>query len=120
MGQVPDRSSLRGKGMEGYLQLTLAVRNGDLRQFSSVMTTFSQQFRTDGLLSLVQRLSHTVIKAGLKRISISYSCISFENIREKLFLNDTLTAEMVCAKAIRDGVIEAVIDHEGGFMKVFI
>ena len=62
------------------------------------------------------RLSHSVIKTGLRRINVSYSRISFADICEKLALDSPLSAEYVCAKAIRDGVIDATIDHEKGWM----
>jgi 26S proteasome regulatory subunit N3 len=52
------------------------------------------------------RLAHNVIKTGLRKISLSYSRISLADIASKLTLDDAASAEFVCAKAIRDGVIE--------------
>ena len=63
------------------------------------------------------RLRHTVIKFGLKKINISYSKISLKDITSKLHLKDVEETEWIVAKAIRDGVIEAVIDHEQKFLK---
>lgn len=63
------------------------------------------------------RLRLTVIKFGLKKINISYSKISLDDIRQKLYLESNEETEQIVAKAIRDGVIDAVIDHEQGFMK---
>lgn len=51
-------------------------------------------------------LGHNVIKTGLRKISLSYSRISLADIASKLTLDDAASAEFVCAKAIRDGVIE--------------
>ena len=61
---------------------------------------------------MVQRLRHTVIKFGLKKINISYSKISLLDIRKKLGLESVEETEHIVAKAIRDGVIDAVIDHD--------
>ena len=57
-------------------------------------------------------MRHTVIKFGLKKINISYSRISIEDICSKLSLESVDETEQIVAKAIRDGVIEAVLDHE--------
>lgn len=35
----------------------------------------------------------------------------------KLGLDSAADAEFVCAKAVRDGVIDVELDHEGGFLK---
>ena len=50
-------------------------------------------------------------------ISLSYSKISLEAIAQKLQLDSAVDAEFIVAKAIRDGVIEAFIDHEKGFVQ---
>ena len=57
-----------------------------------------------------------MLKTGLRKISTSYSRISLADIAEKLHLPSATAAEYICAKAIRDGVIEAKIDHEQGFL----
>ena len=43
---------------------------------------------------------------------VSYSRISLEDVKTKLHLDSVRSAEFVCAKAIKDGVIDAVIDHD--------
>jgi 26S proteasome regulatory subunit N3 len=50
-------------------------------------------------------------------IILSYSRISFADVSAKLRLENAADAESICAKAIRDGVIEASIDHGGGFLR---
>ena len=50
-------------------------------------------------------------------ISLSYSKISLDNIAQKLQLDSAVDAEFIVAKAIRDGVIEAHIDHEAGYVQ---
>ena len=49
-------------------------------------------------------------------ISISYARISLRDIAAKLHLESVEDAEFVAAKAISDGVIEAYIDHDQGFL----
>ena len=63
------------------------------------------------------RLKHTVLKFGLKKLNISYSKISMADIQKKLGLDSIEETEQIVAKAIRDGVIDAVIDHDKGFMQ---
>ena len=43
----------------------MQVRNGDLEAFKSVAEEHSATFLADGQLSLINRLRHNVIKAGL-------------------------------------------------------
>jgi 26S proteasome regulatory subunit N3 len=50
-------------------------------------------------------------------ISLAYSRISLRDICLRLGLDSEESAEYIVAKAIRDGVIEATLDHEKGFMK---
>lgn len=120
MGDIPERSVFNQpetrQGLKPYLSLTQAVRNGDLPQFSEVVDTYSGAFKGDKTFSLVQRLGHNVLKTGLRKISISYSRISLSDVAIKLHVSSAGSAEYICAKAIRDGVIEASIDHENGWM----
>jgi 26S proteasome regulatory subunit N3 len=68
-------------------------------------------------MALMHRLKHTVIKFGLKKINIAYSKISLRDIMNKLALESVEETEQIVAKAIRDGVIEATINHDGLFMQ---
>merc|ERR1719430_1355511 len=43
--------------------------------------------------------------------------ITFADIAQKLLLDSPEDAEFIVAKAIRDGVIEAVLDHDSGTMQ---
>lgn len=120
MGDIPERSlfnqaELR-KPLYPYLVLTQAVRNGDSIQFQDAVTKYDKIFKADKNYTLIQRLGHNVLKTGLRKISTSYSRISLTDIAEKLHLSSPTAAEYICAKAIRDGVIEAKIDHEQGFL----
>lgn len=96
-----------------------AVRIGDLELFRNVASKFAGTFGTDQTHNLIVRLRHNVIRTGLRNISISYSRISLAGVAEKLRLvsgNPIADAESIVAKAIRDGAIEASLDHANGWM----
>eukprot|EP01041_Mallomonas_annulata_P011566 gene11566-24186_t len=118
MGDIPERATFNQielrKALRPYLLLTQTVRNGDLQEFYKVVQQYSVAFESDKNYSLVHRLGHNVVKTGLRKISISYSSISLADIAMKLHLHSIASAEYICAKAIRDGVIEATIDHTSG------
>lgn len=120
-GEIPERSVFRQQNMEEalapYLEITKAVRVGDLQAFKNVTETCADVFARDQTTSLITRLRHNVIKTGLRKLSTSYSRISLADICARLGLGDIENAEGVVAKAINDGVIDAVIDHENGFVR---
>jgi 26S proteasome regulatory subunit N3 len=117
MGEVPERSIFGQKflryALDPYFQVTKAVRVGDLRAFGEVITGANRQkFIDDNTLSLILRLRHNVIKTGLRKINLSYSRISIADICTKLQLENKEDAEYIVAKAIHDGVIDAVLDRK--------
>ncbi|XP_011046661.1 PREDICTED: probable 26S proteasome non-ATPase regulatory subunit 3 [Populus euphratica] len=123
LGEIPERTVFMQKGMENalrpYFELTNAVRIGDLELFKSVAEKFSSTFNADRTLNLIVRLRHNVIRTGLRNISISYSRISLADVAKKLRLdsaNPVAEAESIVAKAIRDGAIDATVDHANGWM----
>merc|ERR1711881_233243 len=77
---------------------------------------FSGRFEVDRNLRLVMRLRHNVIKTGIRQIATSYSRISLAELSSKLHLDNADDAEFIVAKAIKDGVIEAEIDHQNKWM----
>lgn len=115
MGEIPDRNIFSQteftKFLHPYYKLVQAVLHGNLGEFNSVVQTYKKVFVKDDLLNLIARLHQNVIKTGLRRINLSYSKISFKDIADKLQLDDTKDVEFIVAKAIRDGVMNAVIDH---------
>lgn len=121
MGDIPDRSIFRQPALERalhpYFLLTRAVSVGDLDGFLNTVNTHSSTFRKDGTYTLILRLRQNVIKTGIRMMSLSYSRISLRDICLRLGLDSEESAEYIVAKAIRDGVIEATLDHERGFMK---
>ncbi|KAK7067991.1 26S proteasome non-ATPase regulatory subunit 3 [Halocaridina rubra] len=121
LGDIPERQifrqSIMRRALAPYLQLTQAVRLGNLVHFTSTLNEYKNKFQEDHTFMLILRLRHNVIKTGLRAISLSYSRISLGDVASKLTLGSREDAEFIVAKAIRDGVIEAVIDHEHGYMQ---
>lgn len=120
MGDVPERSLFNQqphrRALAPYLSLAQSVRNGDVNLFQRVVTEHGSAFRADKNFTLVERLGHNVLKTGLRKISLSYSRITLADVAAKLHLPSVVAAEYVCAKAIRDGVIDATLDHANGFL----
>lgn len=93
------------------------MRIGNLQAFTEALKAHQKQFISDGTYTLILRLRHNVIKTALRTLSLAYSRIPLQEICKKLHLDSEEEAEYVCAKAIRDGVIEASLEHEKGYMK---
>ncbi|KAI1503994.1 proteasome regulatory subunit C-terminal-domain-containing protein [Biscogniauxia marginata] len=121
MGDIPERATFRVTNMEQalhpYFLLVQAVRVGNLEDFETTIAEHADTFRRDGTYSLILRLRQNVIKTGIRMMSLSYSRISLRDICIRLHLGSEESAEYIVAKAIRDGVIEATLDRERGFMK---
>ncbi|KAL1884127.1 hypothetical protein VTK73DRAFT_6796 [Phialemonium thermophilum] len=121
MGDIPDRATFRQPAMEQalhpYFLLVQAVRVGDLENFEATIAEHADTFRRDHTYTLILRLRQNVIKTGIRMMSLSYSRISLRDICIRLHLGSEESAEYIVAKAIRDGVIEATLDRERGFMK---
>lgn len=121
MGDIPERAAFRQPTLEDalhpYLLLVQAVRVGNLEDFETTIADHGDTFRRDGTYSLILRLRQNVIKTGIRMMSLSYSRISLRDICIRLHLGSEESAEYIVAKAIRDGVIEATLDRERGFMK---
>jgi len=121
MGEIPDRSwfsdEVLKRPLEAYFHLVKAVRDGSIADYDKILKSHSSSFAKDKTMTLIIRLRSSVIKTGLRRINIAYSCISFKDVAKKLQLQSASDAELICAKAIRDRIIEATLDHEKGVMK---
>jgi 26S proteasome regulatory subunit N3 len=121
MGEIPERSIFRermyAKALRPYLAITQAVRTGDLGGFQEALQVHGDTFRRDETYTLILRLRLNVIKTGIRMISLSYSRISLRDICLKLHLEGEADAESIVSKAIRDGVIEATIDHAHGYIQ---
>ena len=60
MGEIPERQVFEGEGMKGemkpYLEITRAVRKGDLAVFGETVQKHAQRFKLDGTFILISRL----------------------------------------------------------------
>ena len=124
MGEIPDIKSLMKSNnvkdfeeFKPYLLLLKIVRQGNLEEFKKGIEIYEWNFQKDGTFNLVQRIRQVVIKAGLRKINLSYSRISIKDITEKLKLENEKEAEYIIGKAIRDGVFLATINHDEGFVQ---
>lgn len=120
-GEIPELSSFDdpslSKSLKPYSAVTKAVRLGDLTIFNDALKTFGTHLKKDKNYNLVLRLRQNVIKTGIRIISLSYKRISLKDICIKLHLDSELTAEYIVSKAIKDGVVEASINHTHGYME---
>nr|NVI77680.1 regulatory particle non-ATPase 3 [Cucujiformia] len=120
LGDIPERQIFRQASMRHslapYFQLTQAVRLGNLQRFGEVLENFGPRFRQDHTFTLILRLRHNVIKTAIRAIGLSYFRISPQDIAKKLRLDSAEDAEFIVAKAIADGVVEATLDSEAGYM----
>ncbi|GAA6021419.1 hypothetical protein JCM10207_004727 [Rhodosporidiobolus poonsookiae] len=120
MGEIPERRVFREpvlrRALRPYFELAQAVRIGDIQAFNLALSTHAAVFHADRNHTLVLRLRHTVIKTALRTLSLAYSRITLRDVASHLALDGEEDAEYVVAKAIRDGVVVARIDHEKGEM----
>jgi len=120
LGEIPERAVFRHPqsraAMLPYLQLVQAVRLGDLAAFRAAMDKHAAGFNSDTNYTLIVRLRQNVIRAGLRNISLAYSRIALSDVAAKLALDHPEDMESIAAKAIRDGVIDASIDHAAGVL----
>ncbi|KAK9863142.1 hypothetical protein WJX84_002498 [Apatococcus fuscideae] len=121
LGEIPERTEFEQEGLKDrlqpYLQLTQTVRIGDLNAFKQVALRHQESFAADRVHNLIVRLHHNVIRTGLRRINLAYSRISLADVASKLGLPSVEDTESIIGKAIRDGGIDAVLDHEQGWMR---
>eukprot|EP01054_Gregarina_sp_Poly1_P000334 Gregarina_sp_Poly_1__333@NODE_107_length_14129_cov_139_662779_g94_i0_p2_GENE_NODE_107_length_14129_cov_139_662779_g94_i0NODE_107_length_14129_cov_139_662779_g94_i0_p2_ORF_typecomplete_len582_score90_72PCI/PF01399_27/2_8e03PCI/PF01399_27/5_5e03PCI/PF01399_27/2_2e14Rpn3_C/PF08375_11/1_4e04Rpn3_C/PF08375_11/8_2e15TPR_MalT/PF17874_1/2_8TPR_MalT/PF17874_1/5_7CSN8_PSD8_EIF3K/PF10075_9/0_049DUF410/PF04190_13/0_25_NODE_107_length_14129_cov_139_662779_g94_i032354980 len=113
MGDVPDVALFRNQPkLTAYEGIVQAVRQGDLAAFTKVFENYCTEYQRDGTLFLVERLRHSVIKAGLRKINNSYLRIPLADIAIKLGIKSVEDAESIVAKSIMDGIVTGVIDTE--------
>jgi 26S proteasome regulatory subunit N3 len=121
MGEIPDRHIFFTKGMQTelspYLAITQAVRRGDLAVFNAVVSEQASLLQKDHTYTLISRLAHQVVKAGLRKLHMSYSRLSLQDVADRLGLPSAKSAEFVVAKAVRDGVLDATIHHKEGYVQ---
>ncbi|VEL26883.1 unnamed protein product, partial [Protopolystoma xenopodis] len=101
LGEQPDRTNFRHNNykmaLQPYFQLTRSIHAGNLGQFNDVLRSYGPQFVADETYTLIIRLRHNVIKTGVRRISLSYSCIALPDVAAKLQLDSPEDAEYIVA-----------------------
>eukprot|EP00243_Klebsormidium_subtile_P001516 TRINITY_DN12692_c0_g1_i1.p1 TRINITY_DN12692_c0_g1~~TRINITY_DN12692_c0_g1_i1.p1 ORF type:complete len:493 (+),score=146.53 TRINITY_DN12692_c0_g1_i1:202-1680(+) len=122
LGEIPERTTFIQPGLrealKPYFELTNAVRIGNLELFHDAAEKYGAVFQADKTSNLIVRLRHNVIRTGLRRINLSYSRISLKDVGLKLGLEGTVEdIESIVTKAIRDGGIDATVDHAKGFVQ---
>lgn len=121
MGDIPELSFFHQEGMQQslypYYHLTNTVKLGDLNKFTNILTKFKKQLIKDDNYQLCVRLRSNVIKTGIRIISLTYKKISLKDICLKLSLDSEQTVEYMVSRSIRDGVIEANINHKDGYIE---
>jgi len=103
--------------LDPYLNITQAVRQGDLGIFKKVASENAKQLQQDDTFTLISRLAHQVVKTGLRKLHVSYSRLSLQDVADRLGLPSAKSAEFVVAKAVRDGVLDATIHHEEQYVQ---
>lgn len=121
MGDIPELTFFHQRGLEKsllpYYHITKAVKLGDLNLFTQSLSKYKNQLTKDANYQLCVRLRSNVIKTGIRMISLTYKKISLKDICLKLHLDSEQTVEYMVSRAIRDGVIEAKINHEEGYIE---
>lgn len=111
-GGLPARSLFQSDQMQEYRQLVIAVRDGELHEYSKVVETNKAAYQRHGTFSLVLRLRQTVLRTGLKHIARAYDRIPLADVCAKLGLDSIAEAETVVCQGIADGVLSGTVDHE--------
>jgi 26S proteasome regulatory subunit N3 len=92
MGEIPNRQVFSHpdfkKALAPYYQIVTYVKSGDMETFKKLLVSHQSLFERDKNYSLIQRLRHTVLKFGLKKLNISYSKISLKDVMAKLGLEN--------------------------------
>ena len=92
MGEIPEKRVFGQENVENreilypYLLITQAVKNGDLTLFHNIIQKYTNIFKLDKNLTLINRLSHNVLKTGLRKLSLSYSKISLADVAGKTYI----------------------------------
>uniref|UniRef100_A0AC35EXP2 PCI domain-containing protein n=1 Tax=Panagrolaimus sp. PS1159 TaxID=55785 RepID=A0AC35EXP2_9BILA len=100
------------KPLAPYLELTHAVRLGDIILFNKIVDTYKPLFTENETITLIVRLRQNVIKTAIRQISLAYSKIFIKDIAQKLALSSPSEAEYMVTKAIKEGTIDARISFD--------
>jgi 26S proteasome regulatory subunit N3 len=112
LGKVPERKIFSGKyvakPLRAYLDVARSVRFGNIEAFVSSLKQHTKLFEEDRTLTFITRLHQNVVRAGLKRICVTYSRISLVELAKRLSLESVQDVRYIVLKAINDQVISNV------------
>lgn len=94
--------------LKAYFELISAVKKADMERFEGVLERNREEFLSQGLYFVAQRLSQNVMQEGMRKISLVYSRISCEDIAHVLRI-DREGVEYLVSKTISKGVIKGRI-----------
>ncbi|GMM35505.1 proteasome regulatory particle lid subunit [Saccharomycopsis crataegensis] len=121
MGDIPELTIFTNQQyqqhLKPYMEITKAVRLGDLGSFNKALETYSGSFIRDKTYNLILRLRKNVIKTGIRLISLCYKKISIRDICIKLKMDSEVSTEYILNKLIKDHIIEAGLDNKESYMK---
>eukprot|EP00792_Barthelona_sp_PAP020_P005900 TRINITY_DN2841_c0_g1_i1.p1 TRINITY_DN2841_c0_g1~~TRINITY_DN2841_c0_g1_i1.p1 ORF type:complete len:472 (+),score=119.88 TRINITY_DN2841_c0_g1_i1:33-1448(+) len=120
LGESSERGFFRSEygDLSVYLELTRAVRKGNMEKFKEIVDEHKDEFVTDRTVLLIEKLPVAVRRMAMTRIAKAYSTISLQQLCDMLELKDVCNTLMVVSKTIRDGVIEGTIDVNDQILKI--
>ena len=68
LGEIPSRTFFKLQTLYPYFQLSTCIRQGNVKEFEFILASYQNIFKQDDTFTLIQRLRHNVIKAGLRKI----------------------------------------------------
>lgn len=103
----PYRSRLRT-----YFDLASAVKKADIKAFEEVLERSKDELMSEGMYFVARRLSQNVIQEGVRRISVVYSRISYEDMARLLAINpgevEYLVRRTICKGLVKGKVVDGV------------
>ena len=70
LGEIPDKATFRNpqlkKSLLPYLQLTQAVRTGNLARFNEVLDTFGEKFQKENTWTLIVRYDEFISNLNIR------------------------------------------------------
>eukprot|EP00461_Guttulinopsis_vulgaris_P004671 UN04673 len=117
MGQIPERNIfeiplIKANLNSVYFDITATVRSGNVEEFNKLLKQEAniKTFQDDNVYNLVLRLSPTIIRAGLIKLTKIYTTVPLTKVGKLLNIPQE-DIHSVVTKAIFDGVIHAEIDE---------
>ncbi|CAD26674.1 26S PROTEASOME REGULATORY SUBUNIT 3 [Encephalitozoon cuniculi GB-M1] len=91
-----------------YFKLASAVKRADIKKFEETLESNKDELMSQGLYFVAKRLSQNVIQEGIRKISVVYSRISYEDIAHILGINSG-EVEYLVKRTIRKGLIKGKV-----------